>query len=103
MIAGRIIVCFIAVLFVIQFLPSSQTDDRTYNDDAGEMSFNAVTNDDAGDLTDQGSPVFPALDQQNIALNRFYTKYKIFPGFPVCIYSAYFIDIPTPPPDRTEC
>ena len=91
------------VLLVIQFLPVSQANDYINDDDSGEVCISIITNDDGGDLIDLVSFISLALDQQIISLNTFDTKCKIFPGFPVCTYSNYFTDIPTPPPDEAAC
>ncbi len=96
LIAGRIIACIVIALLAIQIFPTHQPNNFIYDDDSSEVCVSSIINDDSGDLFDLTSPV--SLDQQIISFNRFYTKCKIFPGFPVCIYSAYSTDIPTPPP-----
>jgi len=103
LLTGRIIICFIVVILVIQLLPVPQTNDNLYDDDSSEVCINIVTNDDGDDFFDMASTVSLALDQQIIFLNRFYTNCKIIPGFPVCNYSDSFTDILTPPPDRAAC
>ncbi|MEP7318945.1 MAG: hypothetical protein ABI921_09380 [Panacibacter sp.] len=77
-----------------------QTNDHIYDDDLSEVYLSIGTNDEGSGLIDLVSPFSLALDQQIISFNRFQTNCKIFPGFPVCIYSAYLTDIPIPPPDK---
>ena len=100
MLSSRIIICIVVVILAIQLLP--QTNDYLYDDDSRETCISIVTN-DGGDFCDLTSIVSLALDQQIISLNSLYTNCKIFPGFPVCIYSDYFTDISTPPPDKFVC
>jgi hypothetical protein len=99
LLTGRIITCIVIALLAIQIFPTHQPNDSMYDDDSSEVCVSSIINDD-GDLFILSSPVSLALDQQIISLNRFYIQCKIFPGFPVCIYSAYPTDIPTPPPDK---
>ena len=100
MLTGRIIVCIVITLLAIQIFPAHQPNDSMYDDDSSEVCVSSIINDDGGDLFNLASPVSLALDEQIISFTRFYTNCKIFPGFPVCIYSAYSTDIPTPPPDK---
>ena len=99
MLTGRIITCIVIALLAIQIFPTHQPNDSMYDDDSSEVCVISI-NDDGGDFFNPASPVSLALDQQIISFTRFYTKCKIFPGFPVCIYSAYPSDVPTPPPDK---
>jgi hypothetical protein len=100
LLTGRIITCIVVTILAIQLLPVHQTNDYIYDDDSSEVCVSIGTNDDGGNLIDFALPSPLSLNQQIISFNRFYTKCKIFPGFPVCNYSNYFTDIPTPPPDK---
>ena len=100
MLTGRIIICIVFVLLIIQYL--HRTNDYI-SDDSSEVSINIVANDDGGNLFDLTFSDSLALDQQIIFLNRFYTNCKIIPGFPVCNYSSFLTDVITPPPDKAAC
>ena len=100
MLTGRIIICIVFVLLIIQYL--HRTNDYI-SDDASEVSINIVANDDGGNLFDLTFSDSLALDQQIISFNRFYTNCKIIPGFPVCNYSSFLTDVITPPPDKAAC
>jgi len=101
MITGRIITGLAVIVLLIQFLPLSHTDDAIYNDDSTETCINNLANDDGGNCNDFVLPEYIVPDQQITLINRFYTEYKIFSSFPVCIYTDFLTDILTPPPDKT--
>ncbi len=91
--------CIVVVTLAIQLLPLHQTNDYLYDDDSHETCISVFTNDGA-DFSDVISIFSLALDQQIICFNNLNFNCKIFPGFPVCIYSDCFIDTSTPPPDN---
>ncbi len=101
MIPGKIIIGIAVIVLQIQLLLLYPTDKTLYNYASIETCINNVANEAGGECNDFVFPEYIIPGQQITLINRFYIEYKIFPCFPVCIYTDFSMDILTPPPNET--